>query len=45
VPQLSYTTADANSFASELKDPGIGRFPAANVKVLTDAQATTRNIK
>jgi hypothetical protein len=45
VPQLSYTTADANSFASELKDPGIGRFPAANVKVLTDDQATTRNIK
>ena len=45
VPQLSYTTADANSFASELKDPAIGRFPAANVKVLTDDQATTRNIK
>lgn len=45
VPSLSYTTADANSFAAELEDPSIGRFPAANVKVLTDAQATTGNIK
>jgi uncharacterized caspase-like protein len=45
VPPLSYTTADANSFAAELEDPAIGRFPAANVKVLTDAQATTSNIK
>ncbi len=45
VPPLSYTTADANSFAAELKDPAIGRFPAANVKVLTDDQATTGNIK
>lgn len=45
VPPLSYTTADASSFASELEDPAIGRFPAANVKVLTDDQATTSNIK
>ena len=45
VPPLSYTTADANSFAAELEDPAVGHFPAANVKVLTDDQATTSNIK
>ena len=45
VPQLNYTTSDAQSFAALLSDPGIGRFPKANVHVLTDAQATTRNIK
>jgi hypothetical protein len=45
VPTLGFTTADANSFAAELKDPAIGRFSAANVRVLTDEQATTRNIK
>jgi len=45
VPQLNYTTGDASAFAAELKDPAIGRFPAANVHVLTDDQATTRNIK
>jgi hypothetical protein len=45
IPSLKYTTADANAFASELRDPTIGRFPAANVRVLTDEQATTRNIK
>jgi uncharacterized caspase-like protein len=45
VPSLGYTTSDASAFAAELKDPAIGRFPASNVRVLTDAQATTRNIK
>jgi uncharacterized caspase-like protein len=45
VPALSYTTQDAAAFASELKDPNIGRFPADNVRVLTDDQATTKNIK
>ncbi len=45
VPSLRYTTADANAFAAELKDPTIGRFPAAHVHVLTDEQATTKNIK
>jgi hypothetical protein len=45
IPRLKYTTADANAFAAELKDPAIGRFPGANVHVLTDEQATTRNIK
>lgn len=45
VPPLKYTTADANAFAAELQDPTIGRFPAAHVHVLTDEQATTKNIK
>ena len=38
MPALSYTTADASSFAAELEYPSIGRFPAANVKLLTDDQ-------
>jgi len=45
IPRLNYTTADANAFAAQLKDPAIGRFPAANVHLLTDEQATTKNIK
>lgn len=45
IPSLKYTTADANAFAAELSDPAIGRFPMAHVHVLTDEQATTRNIK
>lgn len=45
VPSLKFTTADASAFAAELTDPAIGRFPAANVHLLTDEQATTRNIK
>jgi len=45
IPRLDYTTADANSFADALKDPNIGGFPAGNVHVLTDGEATTKNIK
>ncbi len=45
IPALKYTTADANAFAAALKDPSIGGFPADNVHVLTDGQATTKNIK
>lgn len=45
VPTLHYTTSDANAFAAALKDSAVGRFPADNVHVLTDTQATTRNIK
>ncbi|HMG87168.1 MAG TPA: caspase family protein [Terracidiphilus sp.] len=45
VPALRFTTADANGIANALKDPAIGRFPPANVHVLTDEQATTKNIK
>jgi hypothetical protein len=45
IPQLNYTTADATAFADALKDPAIGEFPANNVHVLTNEQATTKNIK
>jgi uncharacterized caspase-like protein len=45
VPALGYTTSDAGAFAAALKDPAIGRFPADNVHVLTDDQATTKKIK
>jgi uncharacterized caspase-like protein len=45
IPRLHYTTADANAFAAALTDPGIGRFSASHVRVLTDEQATTKNIK
>jgi uncharacterized caspase-like protein len=45
IPKLNYTTADASAFAAELTDPGVGRFPPNHVHVLTDDQATTKNIK
>jgi hypothetical protein len=45
IPQLNYTGSDATAFATALKDPTIGGFPADNVHVLTDEQATTKNIK
>jgi uncharacterized caspase-like protein len=45
IPHLNFTTADASAFAAELTDPAIGRFPAGHVHVLTDEQATTKNIK
>ena len=43
--RASTTTADASSFAAELTDPHIGRFPSSHVHMLTDEQATTKNIK
>jgi len=45
IPKLNYTGADATAFAAALKDPAIGGFPSDNVHVLTDDQATTKNIK
>ena len=45
IPRLNYTTADAIAFAAILKVPNVGGFPAANEHVLTDEQATTKNIK
>jgi len=45
IHRLNYTIQDATALATELKDPRIGRFPAENVHLLTDEQATTRNIK
>jgi hypothetical protein len=45
IPKLHYTISDAQGFASLLTDPVVGRFPKANVHTLTDADATTHNIK
>jgi uncharacterized caspase-like protein len=45
IRSLRYTTADAKAFAALLTDPAVGRFPKANVHVLTDAAATTKAIK
>jgi hypothetical protein len=45
IKPLQFTTKDADAFAAALKDPAIGQFPADNVKELTNAQATVRNIK
>jgi Caspase domain len=45
IPRLNFTTADAKSFAAALEDPNIGGFSADNVHLLTDDQATTKNIK
>jgi Caspase domain len=45
VNRLNYPAKDAKDFADLLKDPAIGRFPPGNVKVLTDDQATLRQIK
>ncbi len=45
IPRLNYTTADADAFADALKDPSIGQFPADNVRVLTNENATTKNMK
>lgn len=45
IPRLNFTSADATAFAAALEDPSIGQFPADNVHVLTDQQATTKNIK
>ncbi len=42
---LRYTTKDARDFAAALVDPRVGRFPAANVHVLGDAQVSTRRLK
>ena len=45
IPHLNYSTADAMAFADALEDPDIGQFSTDNVRVLTDAEATTKNIK
>lgn len=45
IPHLNFTTADAKSFAAALQDPSVGGFPSDNVHILTDEQATTKNIK
>lgn len=45
IHRLNYTIRDAADLATALRDPKIGRFPSENVHLLTDAQATTKNIK
>jgi hypothetical protein len=42
---LQYAAPDATAFAELLRDPKAGRFPANQVFLLTNAQATTANIK
>lgn len=42
---LRYTSKDAKNFAALLKDPNVGRFKPQNVSLLTDEQATERNIR
>jgi uncharacterized caspase-like protein len=45
IPTLRYTTADANGFSQALLNANVGRFKSSNVAVLTDYQATTKNIR
>jgi uncharacterized caspase-like protein len=45
VDALQYASKDARDFEAALKDAHIGRFPADHVTLLTDADATTSNIK
>lgn len=45
IPVLHFTAADATGFSQALQNPNIGRFKPSNVAVLTDLQATTRNIR
>ena len=45
ITPLKYAAKDARDFAATLIDPNVGRFKPENVKVLTDEQATTKNIR
>jgi hypothetical protein len=45
ITTLKYAAKDARDFAAMLTDPEVGRFRPENVKVLTDEQGTTRNIR
>jgi len=45
IQSLQYAASDAAAFAVWLKNPASGRFKADHVVVLTDTQATTRNIR
>lgn len=45
INQLKFAAKDARDFAATLTDPNVGRFKPENVKVLTDEQATTKNIR
>lgn len=45
IPQLNYPAKDAKDFAALLDDPQVGRFNPENVRVLLNADATTKEIK
>jgi hypothetical protein len=45
VKSLQYSVNDATSFRDTLVDPRYGGFPPANVKMITDQQATLRGIR
>jgi uncharacterized caspase-like protein len=45
IEPLHYTASDAQSFAAALLDPKIGGFKADHVRMLMNADATTKNIK
>lgn len=45
IPQLKYSAKDATDFAALLTDPNVGRFHSQNVTVLTDSQATSKNVR
>ena len=45
VPALPYTVSDATAFRDTLVDTRYGGFPAENVRLITDQDATLRNIK
>jgi uncharacterized caspase-like protein len=45
IPKLDYTKADATAFRDVLVDPALGDFAQANVRLLTDADASLVNIK
>jgi len=45
ISKLKYAAKDARDFAEVLKDPNAGRFPAENVTVLNDEQATLTGIR
>ena len=45
IPSLNFTAKDARDFAGLIQDPNYGRFDPGRVRLLTDSEATTRNIK
>ncbi len=45
IPQLAFPDRDAESFATVLKDPGVGRFAPTDVVLLLNGDATTRRLK
>ena len=45
IAKLKFTGADAQAFYNQLVSPEHSGFPAANVKLLVNEQATRRNIE